>query len=267
MIRQPESQKRYHSARARFLRPVLARFFEQEFPRLLGPILRDRLIDELLKLFDRLVVSKDHLSPGQVLWNAVDRTTRPDSPRRKLVPVVLTLIDQQDCADLSNGTSMPALLPRCIARIMREAYAQGALLSMRDIELFTWRPTGGLTKHRRAYETEHKVTLPHTGTLQDMGSCITHKGTILRKLLIEKKDPRTIARETNHTLQAVERYLNDFRRVQHCYEKERSIDFIVTATALAKHVVLQYIDIIQELNLKSPRHLAQTEAHEPQAHK
>lgn len=247
MIQVSESYKRYHSAHARFLRPILARFFEQEFPRLLGPILRDRLIDELLKLFDKLVVSYDHLKPGQVLWNAVDRTTRPDSPRCKLVPVVLTLIDEADCVDLSNGMSMPELVPRCIARIMREAYAQGALLSMRDIELLTWRPTSALTKHRRAYETQHNITLPHTGSLQDMGSCITHKGVILRKLLLEKKDPRTVARETHHTVQAVERYLNDFRRVQHCYEKERSTDFIVTATALAKHVVLQYIDIIETL--------------------
>lgn len=81
-----------------------------------------------------------------------------------------------------------------------------------------------------------------------MGSCITHNGVILRKLLIEKKDTRTVGRETNHTVQAVERYLNDFRRVHRCYEKERSIEFIVTATALAKHVVLQYIDIIENIN-------------------
>jgi hypothetical protein len=248
MIQQPDSYKRYHSARARFLRPVLIRFFEQEFPKLLGPILRDRLVDELLKLFDRMVVPKDHLVPGQVVWNAIDSKTRADSPQCKLVPVVLTLIDEKDCTDLSNGTLMSVIASRAIARMTREAYTQGGLLSMRDIGLLSWRCTGTLSKHRKAYEKQYDVTLPHTGSLHDMGSCITHKGVILRKLLIEKKDPRTVARETNHSLSAVERYVNDFRRVQHCYDKERSVDFIVTATALARHVVLQYIDIIENLN-------------------
>lgn len=248
MIPLPDSYKRYHSARARFVRPVLTRFFEREFPKLLGPILRDRLVDELLKLFDGLVLPKDHLIPGQVLWNAVDRTTRADSPQCKLVPVVLTLMDEKDCTDLSNGTAMSKIAARSIARITREAYAQGGLLSMRDIGLFSWRSTSAISQYRKAYEQQNNITLPHTGSLHDMGSCITHKGAILRKLLLEKKDTRTVARETNHTVQAVERYLNDFRRVQHCYEKERSIDFIVTATALAKHVVLQYIDILENLN-------------------
>jgi hypothetical protein len=249
MIQVSDSYKRYHSARARFLRPVLTRFFEQEFPRLLGPILRDRLVDELLKLFDKLVVAIKHLKPGQLVWNAVDRTTRPDSPQCRLIPVVLTLVDEADCVDLSKGVPFSKIIGRSIARITREAYAQGALLSMRDIGLLTWRTTGTVSQYRKTYETDQKIILPHTGSLQDMGSCITHKGVILRKLLLEKKDLRTVARETNHTLQAVERYLHDFRRVQHCYEKEQSIDFIVTATALAKHVVLQYVGILQELNL------------------
>ncbi len=247
MIQVPDAFKRYNSARARFLRPFMARFFRQEFPRLLGPILRDRLVDELLRLFDKLVVPRDHLRPGQLLWTAVDRSTRPDSPRCKLVPVVLTLIDEDDCRDLSKGTPMTQIISRSIGRITREAYSQGALLSMRDIGLFTWRNTGTISQYRKTHEAEHHLTLPHTGSLQDMGSCITHKGVILRKLLSEKKDPTTVARETHHSLRAVERYLNDFRRVQHCYEKDRSVEFIVTATALAKHVVLQYIDIIEEL--------------------
>ena len=247
MIQTSDSYKRYNSARARFLRPILAQFFEQEFPRLLGPILRDRLIDELMKLFDRLHVTQGHLTPGQILWNAIDRKTRPDSSRRKMITVILTLIDEVDCKDLSNGISMSKIAQRSIARMTREAYSQGALLSMRDIGLLTWRMTGAISQYRKAYENEHNVILPHTGSLQDMGSSITHKGIILRKLLLEKKDPVVVARETNHTLQAVERYLNDFRRVQHCYEKEQSIDFIVTATALAKHVVVQYIDLIHEL--------------------
>lgn len=248
MIAQTFAHKHYHSARARFVGPLLGRLLDREFPKLLGPILRDRLVEELLALIESVMLPKDYVSPGQAVWCAVDKHTRADSPKLRVVPVVLTLIDEQDCLKLSHGTPMHEITSDAIARIMHEAYAQGALLSMRDIELLGWRKSGTLTKIRMRHEKEHGVLLPHTGTLHDMGSCLTHKGVIVRKVIIEKKSPQVVARETNHSLPAVERYLNDFRRVQHCYEKEQSVDFIVAATAIAKHVVLQYIDIIKNLN-------------------
>lgn len=248
MIRQPDCYRRYDSARARFLRPVLIKFFERELPKFFGPILRERYVDELLRLFDSVAVPRDYVAPGQVVWCAVDKATRPDSPRCKIIPVVLTVIDERDCEQLSKGTSMTEIAANAIARITREAHAQGALLSMRDIGLLTWRSTGGITPLRRAYEEQHKVTLPHTGSLQDMGSCISHKNIILEKLILQKKPPRVVAQETSHTLWAVERYHNDFRRVQQCYEKDQSLEFIVGATGIAKHVVMQHIEIIKKLD-------------------
>jgi hypothetical protein len=248
MIAQTVVHKQYHSAQARFVGPLLGRLLDREFPKLMGPILRDRLVEELLALIESVMLPKDYVSPGQVVWCAVDKHTRADSPKLRLVPVVLTLIDEQDCLKLSTGTPMRDIASNAIARIMNEAYAQGALLSMRDIELLSWRSRGNLTETRKRYEKNHGAVLPHTGTLHDMGSCLTHKDVIVRKVVVEKKSPQLVARETNHSLPAVERYLNDFRRVQHCYEKEQSVDFIVAATAIAKHVVLQYIDIIKNLN-------------------
>ncbi len=247
MIEQSFAYKHYHSARARFIGPLLCRLLDQEFPKLLGPVLRNRLVEEILTLIESAMIPKDYVAPGQMVWCAVDKHTRADSPKLRLVPVVLTFIDEQDCFQLSQGTRMNDIASNAIARIMREAYAQGALLSMRDIEILSWRGRGHLTYARQRYERKHSTVLPHTGTLHDMGSCLTHKDVIVRKVIIEKKTPRMAARETNHSLRSVERYLNDFRRVQHCYEKEQSVDFIVGATAIAKHVVLQYIDIIKKL--------------------
>lgn len=235
-------------------------FFRREFPRLLGPILCHRLVDELLKLLNSFLITKETIEPGQVLWYAVDKSTRPDSLptcRDKLVSVVLTLIDQKDCEKLSKGTPMSDIAANSIGRITREAYAQGALVSMRDIGLLTWRSTGSISQYRKTYEEQNDVTLPHTGTLQDMGSCITHKVTIVRKIIIEKKDPRLVARETNHSLQAVDRYIKDYHRVKLCYEKEQSVEFIVRATGIARHVVVQYIDLINLCNNQLGRHLAQ----------
>ncbi|MDI6766814.1 MAG: DUF1670 domain-containing protein, partial [Bacteroidota bacterium] len=78
-----------------------------------------------------------------------------------------------------------------------------------------------------------------------------------QKIIIEKKDPRIVARETNHSLQAVDRYIKDYQRVKLCYEKEQSVEFIARATGIARHVVVQYINLINLDYNNYGRHLAQ----------
>lgn len=246
MIAPDMHYRKYHSAKQRFLKQLIVNFFAKEMPKLFGPSLRELLANELTKLVSKAMPEKEHLKPGQMVWTAVDQRTRPDSPKRRFVPVVLTLIDEQDIEQLANATKMSAIAENAIARITKEAHQQGALLSMRDIGLFSWRASSDISKKRKAYEKRHNVTLPHTGSLQDMGTCLSHKAVILRKILLEKKDPIQVASETNHSLRAVENYIKDFRRTQTCYKFNQNIDFISQATGLSNHVIKQYIAIIQQ---------------------
>ena len=55
----------------RFLQGTLNSFFKQEFPKLISPILRNKLIDELIKLIEKILPLKDHLKLGQILWSVV----------------------------------------------------------------------------------------------------------------------------------------------------------------------------------------------------
>lgn len=246
MIKSPDYVKRFNSAKVRFLKGALDNFFKREFPKLIGPILRDKLTDELIKILDKMLPLKDHLKPGQIVWNAVDIRTRADSNNPKFVPVILTLISEQDIEKLTNGVTMVKIRGHAIARIHKEAYAQGGLLSMRDIGLFTWRYSGCVSKYRKNYEKQHDEILPNTGSLQDMGSCISHKVTIINKIIIDKKDPYAVAKETNHSMLAVDRYLKDFYRVQYCYDDGKDFDFTSKATGLNKFVVKQYFDLLNE---------------------
>jgi hypothetical protein len=245
MIEQSAARKHYSSAKERFLKDMLSRFLMRELPRMFGSILREKIVDEIIKIINRIKIPKDHIEPGQMLWIAIDKETRPDSPNRRHKPIILTLITAEECRRLSDGEKMKKIAGESIARIMREAYSQGALLSMRDIELFTWRQRGALVHIRQSYEAENNVILPFTGTLQDMGSCITHKDVIVRKVIIEKKDPRLVAKETNHSQKAVDHYVGDYNRVKQVFEKEESEDYISLVTGIAKHVVRQYIKIIK----------------------
>ena len=244
MIKSPDYVKRFNSAKVRFLKGSLNSFFKQEFPKLIGPILRTKLIDELIKLIEKILPLKDHLNPGQIAWNVVSTSTRADSLNPRFVPVVLTIINEEDIEKLTKGVLMSQIMEQAIARIIQEAYSQGGLLSMRDIGLLTWRYSGSISPYRKKYEKQHDVTLPHTGSLQDMGSCISHKSMIIRKIEVDKKDPYTVAKETNHSMLAVDRYIKDFNRVRMCYQDGKDVNFISLATGLNKYVVDEYIKIL-----------------------
>jgi hypothetical protein len=248
MIEKPSHKKYYSSSKDRFLRKILIDFFAKELTKMFGPMLREKVVDEIIDIVNSVKIPTEHLEPGQTLWYAIDKETRADSKDRKYKPVILTMINNDDCNKLSNGIKMSTIASEAIARIMNESYSQGALLSMRDIELLTWRGRGGLVNFRHKYESTHKTVLPFTGTLQDMGSCITHKNVIVKKVILEKKDPRYVAKETNHSQKAVDHYVKDYHRVRQVYEKEGSPDYISQVTGIAKHVVNQYIEIIKQEN-------------------
>ena len=246
MIRAPDSVKRYHSAKSRFLKPVIMNFFARECPRFFGPTMREKLADELIGIFEAVAPERSRMKPGQLLWNALDKNTRGDSPRRRYVPVVLTLISEQDVEELTRGILISKIAEQALARMIREAHEQGGILSSRDLGLITLRQPAAASMARRRYEAQHQCTLPHTGALHDMGSCVTHKQTIVRKVVIERKDPALVARECSHCQAAVDRYLKDYHRVKTLYKLQQDLDFIHLATQIAKHVIKQYIHLIKE---------------------
>ena len=244
MIRTPDSIKRFNSAKHRFLRSRLINFFAREFPKFFGPVIRERIADELIDLFEKTTPEVKRIKPGQILWIALDKNTRGDSPNRRYVPVLLSVITEHDVEQLTKGVHMSVILKKAIARMIREAYEQGGILSTRDLSLITLRNSTYISKMRLQYEKEYDCLLPHTGLLHDMGSCISHKKTIIRKVIVDKKDPSDVARECNHSQRAVDRYLKDFYRVKTAYMHNKDNNYVHIVTGIAKHVVKQYIEII-----------------------
>ena len=245
MIRPPDSVKRYSSAKERFFKPAIMNFFAQECPRFFGPVLREKIADELLTLFESLSPEVSRLKPGQILWNALDKNTRGDSPKRKYVPVILTVISEKDVQLLVEGVHMSKIAENAVARMIRETYSQGGALSSRDLGLITLRHPTNISSIRKRFEEHHGCTLPHTGALHDMGSTVSHKTIIVRKVILEKKDPAAVARETNHSQTAVDHYLKDYHRVKMLQNLNYDVEFINLATQIAKHVIVQYLNIIK----------------------
>lgn len=244
MIPKPFSAKKYNSAHDRFLKPAIVNFFKREFNGWFGPVVRENIADALVDLFNSLCPESSRLNPGQVLWNALDRRTRGDSDNRRYQPVILTLANDDDVTMFEKGSSIKTIRKNVIARMIKEAYNQNAVLSTRDLSLLLVNNASYLSHNRIEYEEEHKTVLPHAGIIHDMGSTLTHKRMIVYKHVVEKKDPSIVARETNHSQLAVDKYLKDYNRVKTLVNDKKNIDFIHQTTNIARPVIKQYIQII-----------------------
>lgn len=246
MNRKPDGIRRYSTAYDRFLKPAIVNFFEREFSGHFGPIVRENIADELVNLFNKLCPETSRLKPGQMIWNALDKNTRADSPKRKYKPVILTIVSKSDIEMFEKEKPIREIRKNAMARMIKEAYQQDGILSTRDLSLiFTFCATN-LSNLRIEYEKENQVVLPHTGTIQDMGTTTTHKSQIVYKHVVEKKDPKLVAYETNHSQQAVDRYIKDFYRVKTLVKDGKDLEFINLTTNISKHVIIQYQQILNQ---------------------
>jgi len=245
MIGKSRNEKQYRSAHDRFLKPMIVNFLVYEL-RYLGPVTAANVADELIRIFEENVPQQNRLKHGQMLWNALDKNTRGDSKNRKYKSVVLSVVTDEEVALFEQGKSIREIRQQVIARIMKEAYQQGGILSTRDVGLILANNSSAISQDRSGYETEHQTVLPHPGVLHDMGSTVTHKRMIVYKYVIEKKATNIIALETNHSQQAVDHYIRDYNRVKTLLEDHKDLDFIHLATRIAKPVILQYQAIFNQ---------------------
>ncbi len=179
---------------------------------------------------------------------ALDKSTRADWENRKYKPVILTLVSEQDIELFMKATPVKQIKKQVISRIMTEAYQQGGILSTRDISLIMSSSASYLSNLRIEYENEKQTVLPHTGSLHDMGSTLTHKVQIVRKYVVEKKTPNIVAKETNHSQRAVDHYIRDYNRVKTLFDDGKDKEYIHIATKIAKPVIDQYLDIINNIS-------------------
>jgi len=100
------------------------------------------------------------------------------------------------------------------------------------------------------YERQNNKVVPRRGTIHDAGSSVSHKRIICRKRYVEGKSADQIARETYHSIEAVDRYLGQFDRVRHC--RSQGLSTIETAHILncSVSLVKAYHQIDKELEGK-----------------
>jgi hypothetical protein len=233
-------------------------FIRREFPRLGGPWVIEMFVDKLLQLVDRYHIERDKLQPGQVLWPAIAVDEAPGYRKpiyaTRQVPVVITLVNQQDIAAMRQGLAWTDILQGALVRAMKEAYTQGGLLTTSDLSVLFYHGHSRVAELIRQYENQTGEVVPRRGNLHDMGRTVTHKRIICRKAYLEGKTTEVIARETNHSPEAVDNYLLDFARVYYATVlKGMSIEEATFAIQRPQSLVEEYVKLLVEFGLNNQR--------------
>ena len=219
MIRpkQHHREVQYRPQAAKTLRQTLIGFITREFPRLGGPWIIELFVDKILELVDAYRIARDRLKPGQTVWQAVAVDERPGyrkpMTRTRQVPVVITVANQDDIADLRNNVKRSQLLKRALVRAANDAYAQGGVLTCTDLSVLFHRGHSRVAELIREYEAETGEVVPRRGNIHDMGRTVSHRRIICRKAYLEGKPTHVIARETFHSPEAVDHYILTLARV------------------------------------------------------
>ncbi|MCZ7372494.1 MAG: DUF1670 domain-containing protein [Candidatus Methanoperedens sp.] len=242
------TKRKYESAKERFTEPALMNFLKTEFPSLGGEKVRELFVKELMNILERFYYSKDKIKSGQMRWLAISKDTRPTCDNPIFVPVTLTVVSEVDIEKYCNCVNREEIVQDIIARLLTETYDQGGLLSMRDVSLILCYGDSYLSDLRQRYEKRKNTILHFTGYDMDMGTAISHKTVIIRKVYQEKKEPLQVARETNPRPDAVERYCLDFNKVKWCFENGMSKQEITIVTGMKSHLIDEYLEIIKEIN-------------------
>ena len=86
--------------------------------------------------------------------------------------------------------------------------------------------------------------IPRRGTIHDMGPSVTHKKQICYKIIVEE-----VSRETNHSPEAITRYVKDYKRISSCIAEGLSVEATRFVTNVSEKLIYEYISLIEENNI------------------
>lgn len=250
-------RKKYGPLDDRSLQNVLAHRIHKEFPRIGGPRIRQLCAAMILEVVESHEKLRETVSHGQVLWMAVATDCPPKRHQRivdtDLVPVTLDLSTSADIERRIQRTNCEERLLRKAIRLCTQAYQQGGLLSNCDLAELLNTADSRIAHLLAKHERDTGRIVPRRATLHDVGTGVTHKVIICNSRFVEGKEPSQIARDTYHTIEAVDRYLGQYDRVRFCKLQGMSPEDTSHALNCSQNLVLQYLHIDKQLEATNDR--------------
>ena len=244
----------YNPQLDRNLVTVLCNRFRERYRFLGGEEITRFIVEDLLEVIEEYRRPLPEVKKGQIVWDGaeIDQGRKPgyglSMKDTKVKPVVLTLTSEDDIRQLKDGKSGREIKKLVAERLFNEAMEQGVVLNHVDVSLMLKCAPSTIGRYVKEVEAENNVQIPDRGKIHDLGPSVTHKKEIVRYMLKNYSQPE-IRRRTNHSGEAVDRYMRDYNRVKILRNKHAPQE-IAFATGLSKSLVEEYLDLIEEMEGK-----------------
>jgi hypothetical protein len=254
---------RYETISKRNFRSALIHMLETEYKMLGSRKILEMLADDIEDLHRECYPSVDRVGFGEIVF----RTTKDDGQRQSYgkkaedynsVTVILPLITKEDIERRiyykkgdrnSNYEHREARDIETMVRLIKSTEAQGGLLSGAEVSVLMNRSLATIRRYLDAYRKKTGEILPLKGYVLDQGSLPTHKGIII-SLYEQGISPADIVLKTNHSQDAVDRYIKQYDQIRILIRKGLDEKAIKEITGRSLKIVKEYIKLYYDLNPK-----------------
>ena len=254
---------RYESIGKRNFRSALIHMLETEYKMLGSRKILEMLADDIEDLHRECYPSVDGVGFGEIVF----RTTKDDGQRQSYgkkaedydsVTVILPLITKEDIERRiyykkgdrnSNYEHRESRDIETMVRLIKSTKAQGGLLSGAEVSVLMNRSLRTIRNYLDAYRKKTGEILPLKGYVLDQGSLPTHKAMIV-SLYEQGISPADIVLRTNHSQDAVDRYIKQYGQIRILIRKGLDEKAIREITGRSLKVVREYFKLYYDLNPK-----------------
>lgn len=255
LTKQQVQLKKVRRLQSKSLHQLLLYRFLNQYGYDKGPITAKAIVDDILGLIDQyfllspLKEDLHHLHYGQLVWMAVPVDEYPGRAKpltaTRMKPIVVSFITDSDIEHIGNGFDSYSLRKKRLERWVDEAFDQGALLTQLDLAVLLGVCDSVVSKYVQEIQASGKL-LPTRGNIHDLSGAITHKREIIT-LYLEGYLTPDIAMKTNHSKEAVDRYIADYHRVELLWNHGiTALEQITRLSRLSARVAQQYIDLLPD---------------------
>jgi hypothetical protein len=249
-----EREALYGPLAKKSFRAALVRELREQIPTL-GDLTAGAVAGRIEQLIGEFFPPAERLRMGQILWPAVDEKEKGGWGKRiehaAIKPVLLEAVNLGDVEDLLRGAKKEQLRKKAAIRLFEQAKQQGGVLTGVDVATILGLCPATVSHYVCEHEKNTGKLVPRRGTIHDLGPSVTHKRQICRRVILEGDSIEQTARATNHSPEAVTRYVQDYRRVMACLKGGLSIGQTSYATKMTRRLVVEYQDLMREQYLQS----------------
>jgi hypothetical protein len=253
---QKNNRNRYESIPKRSYFNGIVKLLEEEYKIVGSRKVITMIAEDIVELHKEFYPEIEKRGFGQVVWQTTAATEKKPSYGKKaedyrVKTVILPLVTKEDVENRirsiyskENYQKMQQRDIEVMSRLVKSAYEQGGLLSGAELSVLLNRSLGAIGRYMRIYHERNKDILPTKGMILDQGSKPTHKASIVA--LYEQGYPEVdIARLTNHSIEAVGRYLKSYKNIKMLIEKRFNLIDMVRVSGMGRSTVIQYKELVE----------------------